>query len=429
MDLEGYTRKLILRGFKDDIVEHKIKNALDFYKGNNNNINEGVSKEIVKEAHRSLEASREPILSYPITGITAGQGGLGSRGLGDFIIHSIYVSSKNYFDDAGVNNDIIASIDGMHSRLSYFPFIAGFHVTRATLRDIMVKGGKPLGLLVDIHLSDDSDIGMLYDFEGGVITVSLATGVPILGGSTLRIGGDLVIGERITGGVGAVGKIGKKFFSRQNIKSGMKIVATKGLGGGTISTIAIYYGAPELVEKTLNLDDLKACRVAIEEGTELVDSMTDVTNGGIRGDANEIFKITGNSIVINRDDFIKVIDSDILKLLLNNEIDPLGISIDSILIFTNRAEEIIEILKGNGIEAKEIGYVSRNNAPLLVKDEDQLKPEPVKFRESPYTPVKKAIGFSSKFTEEEIDYRSKIAWNIVKKKIDNVLKSLSHFND
>jgi len=54
----------------------------------------------------------------------------------------------------------------------------------------MVKGAYPLGLIVDIHLSDDSDVGMLIDFEAGVTSIGKALNVPILSGSTLRIGGD-----------------------------------------------------------------------------------------------------------------------------------------------------------------------------------------------------------------------------------------------
>lgn len=55
-------------------------------------------------------------------------------------------------DDAGVvqagGQFIVCTVDGMHSRLSDFPYLAGFHVTRATLRDCYVMGARPVMLFL-----------------------------------------------------------------------------------------------------------------------------------------------------------------------------------------------------------------------------------------------------------------------------------------
>lgn len=210
MDLEGIIRKLYPNIAK---AREKIIDEIKFYKGDKYNVEE-IADIIIKEIINSIKA--DEIYTFPKTGISAGEAGLGSRGIGDHIIHSklfeLTGKSIDEFDDAGIKNNIVVSIDGIHSRLSYFPFLAGFYASKATLRDIMVKGAEPLGLIVDIHLSDDSDLGMLVDFEAGVATISNVLNIPILAGSTLRIGGDLVLGERISGAVGSVGLLRGEIF-------------------------------------------------------------------------------------------------------------------------------------------------------------------------------------------------------------------------
>jgi len=120
------------------------------------------------------------------------------------------VVDSSHLDDSGVvragGQYLVVTIDGMHSRLSDFPFLAGFHVARAALRDVIsVMGARPVAMLSDIHVADDGDVAKIFDHIAGITTVSDLTGIPLITGSTLRIGGDMVIGERMTGGVGAVG--------------------------------------------------------------------------------------------------------------------------------------------------------------------------------------------------------------------------------
>jgi len=420
MDLEGIVRKLINEGN----IKGKIKEFMSIYKSESKIHSEKFIEALILEVKNSLKASGE-LFQFPQTGLKAGEVGLGSRGVGDNIIHEALFKISNRslstFDDAGVRDNIVVSIDGIHSRLSYFPYLAGFHVTKATLRDIMVKGAEPLGIIVDIHLSDDSDIGMLLDFEAGVSTVAEALNVPILAGSTLRIGGDLVIGERISGAVGSIGIIKGKFLSRSNIEVGDKIVMTEGNGGGTITTTAIYNGMPDVALETISIKELLACKVLINL-KDKINAMTDVTNGGIRLDALEISKIKKYSLVIDEEKFLSLINSKVRKMLEELEIDPYGISIDSILIFTKYEEEIVRVLESNGIIASVIGEVVEfKESPILLSNGKPLQP---KFRESPYTPIKKVIGNYSPYTLDEIKRRLEIGINYVMNKKAKVLKNL-----
>ena len=148
---------------------------------------------------------------------------VGSRGAGDFFVHrkiAEIVSSANTSslvnpsaqDDGGVvkvNTDqdvyVTTAVDGIHSRLSDYPFLGGFHVTRATLRDVCVMGADPIAILSDVHLADDGDVGKIFDFTAGVAAVSELIDTPIVAGSTLRVGGDMVLGDRFVSAVGSVG--------------------------------------------------------------------------------------------------------------------------------------------------------------------------------------------------------------------------------
>ncbi|BFH72476.1 AIR synthase-related protein [Sulfurisphaera javensis] len=419
MDLEGIARKLYPN--KEEI-KRKLREEIEFYKGKNYPLKDKIIEAIVKEVETSINAKGE-IFEFPRTNIKAGEAGLGSRGIGDHIIHNKVLELANLegYEDARINRNIIASIDGIHSRLSYFPFLAGFHATKAALRDIMVKGAEPLGILVDIHLSDDSDVGMLLDFEAGVATVSEALNVSILAGSTLRIGGDMVIGERISGGIGAIGILKNNYFSRKNVKVGQYIVMTEGSGGGTITTTAIYNGFYEVVSETLSIKDLLTCDMINKDVYQYVSSMTDVTNGGIRASALEISE-NNVSFKIDKEKFLSLINSKVLDMLHKLKIDPFGISIDSILIFTEYPELIKSKLNSRGIRAEIIGKVTEfHEFPIVDENDNPIKPM---FRESPYTPIKQVIGNYSPYTEESLANALNIATKLAKAKKEKVLKTL-----
>ncbi|WP_338599585.1 AIR synthase related protein [Sulfolobus tengchongensis] len=420
MDLEGIVRRLYPN---IDKAKEKLIEEIKFYKGNKYNAEE-IANVILTEVINSMKADN--LFGFPKTAVTAGDAGLGSRGLGDNLIHSklfeLVGKQLEEFDDAGIRENVVVSIDGIHSRLSYFPFLAGFYATRATLRDILVKGAYPIGLIVDIHLSDDSDVGMLVDFEAGVFTISKALEIPILAGSTLRIGGDLVLGDRISGAVGSVGILKSKDFLRRRIRKGLQIVMTEGSGGGTIATTAIYNGMPEIVSETLYVNDLIACMVVRDYLPSVVYSMTDVTNGGIRADALEVSKMTNLSFVIDDEKFLSLINPKVKKMLEELNIDPFGISIDSILIFTDNPSLVMEKLKQYGIKSEIIGHVDDlKQYPIMTYNGRELKPQ---FRESPYTPIKKYIGNYSPYTIEYISKRLDYAISEAKRKMDNVLKNL-----
>ena len=423
MDLEGYARILLREGKKAKLAE-----LIAEVKGISIDKAEKLAEAVFLEV-RNAYSKTTPLLNYKRSGVTMGEFGVGSRGEGDFYVHSkIAEMCRNPdLDDAGIVRVgecyLAISVDGIHSRLSEFPFIAGFHAARAAMRDVYVMGAKPVALLSDIHVADDGDVAKIFDHLAGIMAISEVSGVPLVSGSTLRIGGDMVIGERMTGAVGCVG-VGKKVTRRRDAKPGDVILMTEGAGGGTIATTAIYYGRHEIVDETINVDFIIAAEKALNH-VEKIHSMTDVTNGGIRGDAMEISRVSKTRLVFDYEKLRRVVNRRVLEMLEELKIDFLGVSIDSLMIICPEdvAKDVKRDIKSAGVKVEEVGWVEEGEGAFLVEngEERELKP---RFRESAYTPIKKLVGEDKPENFEELKRRIDEAFEAALRKKERVVKRL-----
>ncbi|MHA2296944.1 MAG: AIR synthase-related protein [Candidatus Hodarchaeales archaeon] len=445
-DLEGITRILMKRRELDSNILEHLHKEIEFYKGDNHELNEVLARAILSEVKNSARVENFSeffdILEVPRSGVTMQTGGVGCRGDGDFQVHQKLASlaatveaelGVRDLDDAGVvemdtspEKYLISKIEGMHSRLSDYPFLAGFHVTRAALRDILVKGGAPKSLMIDLHLGDDGDVGKLFDFVAGCATVSKLVNVPIVAGSTLRIGGDMVIGTRLTGCVAAVGTA-TKILPRKNLRPGQKVIMTGGSGGGTVTTAAIYSGNHHVVKHTLNLNFMKAIHALREASLyDGIDCMVDVTNGGIRNELNESISNLECGIEIDNSVFESMVQEDVLKLLRKLSIDPLGVSIGSLLIFCRprSVKDMLSSLQAEGVPAAVVGRVIPEKGLFLTSGDGMRERLIVKKREAAYTEVKKALE------NQELDLEGlETAWVQAKKKIDSICRYIEEKND
>ncbi len=169
---------------------------------------------------------------------------------------------------------------------------------------------------------------------------------------------------------------------------------TEGAGGGTISATALYFGMSEVVRETLNIKFLRACEILYEDGlTAEIDAMTDVTNGGIRGDAAEISKTAGAKLIFEEEKIRALVNPIVLRMLDKLDIDYLGVSLDALLIIAPRsiAGDILESLRRCDIAADVVGRVEKGSGVQLFKD-GKYHDLTLKFRESAYTPIKKVVG-------------------------------------
>jgi hydrogenase expression/formation protein len=409
MDVEEYARRNIRRGKdEDELTEELAERILSFKPGESEEYARSFACAIIEEVKNSEGLSGD-FFSFSRSGVKMGEFGVGSRGSGDFFVHRQIARiigktgasvGVDELDDAGAvelqqsGRDcryVVCTVDGMHSRLSDFPFLAGFHVTRATLRDAYVMGARPLMLFSDIHVADDGDVAKIFDYTAGICTVGEIMNVPLVAGSTLRIGGDMVLGERLTGCVGTVGITGH-LTARKKTSPGDVVLMTEGAGGGTIATAAIYSGYPEIVEKTINLHFLSAADALLASPViGAVHSMTDVTNGGLRGDAHEMARTAGCRIFIDQEKVRGLVQPDVGRMLEELEIDFLGVSIDALLLTLppEGVDEVMNAIRSTGVRTEEVGWVEAGTPEAVLMIEGKEHDFSPRFRESAYTPVKK----------------------------------------
>ena len=465
-DLEGLTRRLIQKGKSDEEILKRLVQEYSDYKDINENLALRFAKAILEECRKSDAALvSDPfisqILEFEKANITIGKQGVGCRGVGDFFVHKLlgevseteikaFLSPKS-LDDAGairvseikkifkkpVKNEnliVVSKMEGIHSRLSDFPFICGFHVTRAALRDLYVKGSKPISIMIDAHLGDDADVGKLFDFMAGVSTISELAGVPITAGSTLRIGGDMVIGNRFVGGIAAIGLAMKNLLARRNIQEGDKILMTEGAGGGTISTTAIYSGHHEVVKETMNIKFLEACeKILNSDYVDEIRAMCDVTNGGLRGDLYEINYEAKCGVTIFEQEVRSLVNPIVLNLLKSVGVDYLGVSLDALLIYCSSeiSDQIISDLNEINVKCKEIGYVDNSMDVSMIFEGEGKKNVLPRFRESAYTKIKQEIGEETPETidimEKNVERAARQSLNKRRKIIDYIQGESSNF--
>ena len=161
-----------------------------------------------------------------------------------------------------------------------------------------------------------------------------------------------------------------------------------------------------------------------------IHSMTDVTNGGLRGDVYEMAETAKCRIVIEEENLRSLVEPEVLKMLDALEIDYLGVSLDALLVVAppDVAEDIIKVVSEAGVLMKKIGYVTEgpSDSKLLVNGE--LKDFVPAFRESAYTPVKK-VADKPELNFEEMKLRVQAAADAaVEKKIrviEHLKKNLS----
>ncbi len=446
MDIEGFVRKEINKNTDEKTIESILSNRIREFKNISEEKSDLIAKSVIEEVKTTLELKNiedknlKELIEIPAANVTMGNIGVGSRGAGDFFVHrkiaEIVGSTKvksvvnpTAQDDGGVvkvsnNNNgetyITTAVDGIHSRLSEYPFLGGFHVTRATLRDVCVMGANPIAILSDIHLADDGDVGKIFDFTAGICAVSELIDVPIVAGSTLRVGGDMVLGNRLVSAVGSVGISSYPPTARKGAEVGDVILMTEGSGGGTITTTALYNGYFDVVWDTININFVQASKALFESNlVKEVHAMTDVTNGGLRGDAHEISQTTELGLEIYEDKVNSTVSPNVLNMLDDLDIDPLGISTDSLMLVVSPeyVNDIKNIIESKGVPITEVGKVSNSGKPILIKEDSSEELLNPLFREAAYTKIKKVVGEETPEDFEIMkDKVQKAANNSIKKK-------------
>ena len=451
MDIEGFVRARIDDYSYDDLADILAVRIREYKNISEENSHE-MAKAVIDEVSTTLKLDEsndeflKEIANVNKADVLMGEMGVGSRGAGDFFVHrkiAEIVASTNTAslvnpseqDDGGVvkaqaKNDevyITTAVDGIHSRLSEYPFLGGFHVTRATLRDVCVMGADPVAILSDVHLADDGDVAKIFDFTAGVAAVSELVDVPIVAGSTLRVGGDMVLGDRFVSAVGSVGVSNYPPTARKGATEGDIILLTEGSGGGTITTTALYNGFFDVVWDTMNVNFVQASHALFEADlVKDIHAMTDVTNGGLRGDAHEISNTTGVGLEFCEKEIRQMVAPNVLNMLETLNIDPLGVSTDSLMLITppEIVGDIKKAVAKYDVAISEIGEVNNSGEPILIKEDSTEEKLVPLFREAAYTKIKKLVGETTPEDFEEMKQKVQKASDAAIAKKDKVIKHI-----
>ena len=180
----------------------------------------------------------------------------------------------------------------------------------------------------------------------------------------------------------------------------------------------------------MDISFIQASEAILQSGLlPKVHAMTDVTNGGLRGDAHEISQTTGLGLAFLEDEIRQLVNPKVLEMLEDLDIDPLGVSVDSLMIIAteNVASEVEKVVSGAGVKIGRIGEVDNTGIPRLVTDQGEKELKPL-FREAAYTKIKKFVGDVQPKDFEEMKQKVERAAHEAINKKDNVVKRIRENN-
>ena len=219
----------------------------------------------------------------------------------------------DHADDAGVYR--IAPDSALVQTVDFFtpivddPYTFGQIAATNSLSDVYAMGGRPLTALAMVCFPEKGDLEILERILAGGLSKMIEAGCTIIGGHSIR-DDETKFGYSVTGLIDP-----KRVLTNSGAKPGDRLLLTKALGTGVIST-AIKKG----VAKDIWIDGAVASMTTLNKGaTEVitgsngrvgtgaspvnrsfeVHAMTDVTGFGLIGHAREMALGSGVSLRIH----------------------------------------------------------------------------------------------------------------------------------
>lgn len=245
--------------------------------------------------------------------------------------------------------------------------------------DIASSGVEPVGILVTILAPENTTLDQIKQVMKEIHEETQKLNVEILGGHT-----EITTAvNRIIVSCTAIGKGLKEMaVATAGAKVGDDIIVTKQLGmEGTAIIVNDYYdtarkilSASEIEEAKNYVEELSVVKEGIISGKFGVNSMHDITEGGVLGALWEVAKASNVGFRVYKD---KMPISEATNKLCNKyEIDVLRfISSGSMLITTDNGEALVGKLKASGINAAVIGNIT-NVKGILIENQVEIEVEP-----------------------------------------------------
>ena len=192
-------------------------------------------------------------------------------------------------DDAGVYQ--IAPDTALIHTVDFFtpivddPYTFGQIAAVNALSDVYAMGGRPMSSLALVCFPEKGDLAILERILAGGLSKMIEANCTVIGGHSIR-DDELKFGYSVTGTIHP-----HRILTNSGARAGDKLILTKALGTGVIST-AIKRGKaePAWIEAatgsmtTLNREAMEA---VVQHG-EQVHALTDITGFGLIGHAREL---------------------------------------------------------------------------------------------------------------------------------------------
>jgi selenide,water dikinase len=303
----------------------------------------------------------------------------------------------DHADDAGVyrltpETALVQTVD-FFTPIVDDPYTFGQIAATNALSDVYAMGGKPMTALALVCFPEKADLNILERILAGGLSKMMEANCTIIGGHSIR-DEETKFGYSVTGIIDP-----KRVLANQGAQPGDRLIFTKALGTGVIST-AIKKGVAQEAwidaavksMTTLNKTAAEVIQSGVNQGWS-VHALTDITGFGMIGHAREIALASHVSIVFQSGK-IPVIEGalDCIRagyipggLNANREFAECMVEYENgipeetktllfdpqtaggllISVASDHASELIRSLHAAGVPAAEIGQVLQYEKPLI----------------------------------------------------------------
>ena len=192
-------------------------------------------------------------------------------------------------DDAGVYK--ISPEQALVQTVDFFtpivddPYTFGQIAATNSLSDVYAMGGRPLSALAIVCFPEKGDLDILEQILAGGLSKMMEAGCAVIGGHSVR-DPEIKFGYSVTGMIHP-----ERVWTNSGAKPGDKLILTKALGTGVIST-AIKKGEAkqewiETATKSMTTLNAKAARIAAGDRFA-IHAATDITGFGLIGHGREM---------------------------------------------------------------------------------------------------------------------------------------------
>jgi len=205
----------------------------------------------------------------------------------------------DHADDAGVyqltpETALVQTVD-FFTPIVDDPYTFGQIAATNSLSDVYAMGGKPLTSLALVCFPEKADLDILEQILAGGLSKMMEAGCTVIGGHSIR-DEETKFGYSVTGIVNP-----KRVLANQGAQAGDKLLLTKALGTGVIST-AIKKGVAKqawIDAAVKSMTTLNKTAAEVVAGGYLVHALTDITGFGLIGHAREMAVASNVSLVLN----------------------------------------------------------------------------------------------------------------------------------